>query len=136
MYNKNYGLRKEAYGYDSMPVIFCIGPAENSINCFIGLNFNHLSVMKKPFWEALNKKYNITDEDIRHLISKEDLLSIGSGIAEQGIRYYNRKNITNPKRIINSAIPKYIKHDGKFIMTDQNEENSRFSIDVADKGIR
>ena len=135
-YNDTWAMKNGSFKYDQLPVIFCIGPVEGNLNCFMGLNFNHLSIMKKPFFDAMNKKYNITNEDIRHLISREDLMSIGGGVAEQGIRFYNRKNVKNPKRIINSAVPKYIKHNGQFIMTDQNEEDSRFSVDVIDKGIR
>lgn len=131
----NSKLIKKIYDFDSMPIIFCIGPVENNLNCFMGLNFNHLSRMKKPFFDAMNERYKITENDIRHVISKKDILTIGKNVAEQGIRYYNRKNVRNPMRIINSAIPNYLNLDGKFILTTQEEEDSRFSVDTIDKGL-
>lgn len=135
MFNPKYKNNKDAYKYDALPVIFCIGPLEGSLNTFIGLNFNHLSVMKKPFFKAFAKKYNLIDKDIRHVLSLAEVLAVGGGMAQEGIRYYNRKNIRNPKRIKNFAVEKFIKNDGVFVMTDQNEEDSKFSIDVADKGV-
>lgn len=135
MQTKHNMFQLGAYAYDKFPIIYCLGPKENNLNCFAGINFNHLSNMKKPLWEALNKYYHITNDDIRHILTIDDFFHISKAF-EMGLRFYNRKNIRNPRRIINTAIPEYIEGHGAFVMSTQQVEDTRFSIDLADKGIR
>lgn len=120
-------------GYDTKPFIFCIQPSTKDINCIVGLNFNHLSNMKIPLWEEFNKTYKITNDDIRHAVSLENLFRISRAF-ELGIRYYNRKNIRNLERVYNSAVPQLISGHGNFSMMDQNVSDSRFAVSPINKG--
>lgn len=133
-YTFEYHNAKESVpGYDRFPFIYCIGPSTKNLNCFQALNLHHLPLsVRIDFMVRFDKLTHFRDDDIRKVFTCEELLdNFGQGIGLQNaIRYYNKKNILNPYRVLNKAVPLYLEYNGDIIMKDPGTIMNKYLLDL------
>lgn len=133
-YTFEYHNQKESVpGYDRFPLIFCIGPSTKNLNCFEALNLHHLTLNARvEFLIRFDKLSHFRDEDIRTVYTTEEIISyFGAGLGLQNaIRFYNKKNILNPVRVLNKAVPNYIEYDGDIIMKNPGTIMNKYLLDL------
>lgn len=122
-------------GFDEMPVIYCVSPDTSNINNFWGINFHYFRKdIQLYILERMVKDYNIMSEDsVRVLLDGKQLNNIYSNI-QIGLRCYNRKNVLDCYRIMNTYLPKYLELGDKFKIMDNNDRNSKFELAPGNKG--
>ena len=88
--------------------------------------------VRMEFLVRFDKLSHFRNEDIRFVYTTEELLSyFGAGLGlKNAIRFYNKKNILNPYRIINSAVPYYIEYDGDIIMKNHGTIINKYLLDL------
>ena len=133
-YTFEYHNQKETVpGYDRFPLIYCIGPSTKNLNCFEALNLHHLPLaVRIEFMCRFDKLSHFRDEDIRKVFTTEEVLSyFGAGLGLQNaIRFYNKKNILNPYRVLNKAVPLYIEYDGDIMMKNPGTIMNKYLLDL------
>ena len=72
------------------------------------------------------------DAETRNVFTAEELIgNFGTGLGIQGaIRYYNKKNILNPYRVLNKAVPLYIEYDGDIIMKNPGTVMNKYLLEL------
>lgn len=135
-YTFEYHNQKETVpGYDRFPFIYCIGPSTKNLNCFQALNLHHLPLsVRMEFMVRFDKFTQFRGADTRNVFTAEELIgNFGTGLGIQGaIRYYNKKNILNPYRVFNKAVPLYIEYNGDIIMKDPSYIMNKYLRDVGE----
>ena len=135
-YTFEYHNKSESVpGYDRFPFVYCIGPSTKNLNCFVGLNLHQLPLKARiEFIIRFDKFTRFREEDIRYVYTAEELIqNFGAGLGIQGaIRYYNKKNIMNPYRILNKAVPLYIEYDGDIIMKDPGTVMNKYFLELGE----
>lgn len=133
-YTFEYHNQKETVpGYDRFPLIYCIGPSTKNLNCFEALNLHHLPLeVRIEFMCRFDKLSHFRDEDIRKVFTTEEVLSyFGAGLGLQNaIRFYNKKNILNPYRVLNKAVPLYLEYDGDIMMKNPGTVMNKYLLDL------
>lgn len=133
-YTFEYHNSKETVpGYDKFPMIYCIGPSTKNLNVFEALNLHHLPLGARiEFMVRFDKLTNFRDADTRKVFTKEEIISyFGSGIGIQNaIRFYNKKNILNPYRVLNKAVPLYLEYDGDIMMKNPGTIMNKYLLDL------
>ena len=133
-YTFEYHSQKDSIpGYDLYPMVYCIGPSTKNLNCFQALNLHHLPLGARiEFMIRFDKLTHFRDADTRNVFTAEELIgNFGAGLGIQGaIRYYSKKNILNPYRILNKAVPLYIEYDGDIIMKDPGTVMNKYLLDL------
>jgi hypothetical protein len=136
-----YILEYDAYtqtakkkGFDGLPLIYCIGPDEMSINAFWGINLHYFDKSVQLYiLNQMQKQYHIFLEDVRVLLDGKQLNAIYSNMGI-GLRCYNRKNVMDSFRIKMPYVPKYLGLEGKFRIMDSNDAKSKFDLAPGNKG--
>lgn len=130
-YTFQYLSKKEKEGYDRDCFIYCIGPFEKNINCFIGLNLHHLTLSNRIrlFEKMLSDQQFIRDEK-RYFFNKETLMAY---LHEQdpkiaGIRVYDRRNANQIYRVKNEAVAKYLFEDGQLYMSNPSQKAIEYAL--------
>ncbi len=130
-YTFQYLSKKEKEGYDRDCFIYCIGPFEKNINCFIGLNLHHLTLSNRIrlFEKMLSDQQFIRDEK-RYFFNKETLMAY---LHEQdpkmaGIRVYDRRNASQIYRVKNEAVAKYLFEDGQLYMSNPSQKAIEYAL--------
>jgi len=84
------------------------------------------------FMCRFDKLSHFRDEDIRKVFTTEEVLSyFGAGLGLQNaIRFYNKKNILNPYRVLNKAVPLYIEYDGDIMMKNPGTVMNKYLLDL------
>lgn len=109
-------------GYDRFPFIYCIQPSETNLNCFMGLNLHHLPLQQRiQFMINFDKLSNFREADTRKIYTRDILINSIFPGCQDAIRYYNKKNIFNPKRIINKAVPLYLEYNGDIMLSNPSQ---------------
>lgn len=130
-YTFHYNSKNEKEGYDRDCFIYCIGPFEKNINCFIGLNLHHLTLSNRIrlFEKMLSDQQFIRDEK-RYFYNKETLMAY---LHEQdpkiaGIRVYDRRNARQIYRVKNEAVAKYLFEDGQLYMSNPSQKAIEYAL--------
>lgn len=130
-YTFQYLSKKEKEGYDRDCFIYCIGPFEKNINCFLGINLHHLTLSNRIrlFEKMLSDQQFIRDEK-RYFFNKETLMSY---LHEQdpkmaGIRVYDRRNARQIYRVKNEAVAKYLFEDGQLYMSNPSQKAIEYAL--------
>jgi hypothetical protein len=130
-YTFHYNSKHEKEGYDRDCFIYCIGPFEKNINCFIGLNLHHLTLSNRIrlFEKMLSDQQFIRDEK-RYFYNKETLMAY---LHEQdpkiaGIRVYDRRNARQIYRVKNEAVAKYLFEDGQLYMSNPSQKAIEYAL--------
>lgn len=130
-YTFQYNSKHEKEGYDRDCFIYCIGPFEKNINCFIGLNLHHLTLSNRIrlFEKMLSDQQFIRDEK-RYFYNKETLMAY---LHEQdpkiaGIRVYDRRNARQIYRVKNEAVAKYLFEDGQLYMSNPSQKAIEYAL--------
>jgi hypothetical protein len=130
-YTFQYLSKKEKEGYDRDCFIYCIGPFEKNINCFIGLNLHHLTLSNRIrlFEKMLSDQQFIRDEK-RYFFNKETLMAY---LHEQdpkiaGIRVYDRRNANQIYRVKNEAVAKYLFEEGQLYMSNPSQKAIEYAL--------
>jgi len=130
-YTFQYLSKKEKEGYDRDCFIYCIGPFEKNINCFIGLNLHHLTLSNRIrlFEKMLSDQQFIRDEK-RYFFNKETLMAY---LHEQdpkmaGIRVYDRRNASQIYRVKNEAVAKYLFEEGQLYMSNPSQKAIEYAL--------
>ena len=130
-YTFQYLSKKEKEGYDRDCFIYCIGPFEKNINCFIGLNLHHLTLSNRIrlFEKMLSDQQFIRDEK-RYFFNKETLMAY---LHEQdpkiaGIRVYDRRNARQIYRVKNEAVAKYLFEEGQLYMSNPSQKAIEYAL--------
>lgn len=130
-YTFQYLSKKEKEGYDRDCFIYCIGPFEKNINCFLGINLHHLTLSNRIrlFEKMLSDQQFIRDEK-RYFFNKETLMSY---LHEQdpkmaGIRVYDRRNAKQVYRVKNEAVAKYLFEDGQLYMSNPSQKAIEYAL--------
>lgn len=114
-YSFTYAAKNPVKGVDKDPFIFCIGPAENSLNCFVGLNLHQIPFAQRAeFIKLFQAQHAFMDQDTRIVLTQEQIKAMVPGI-EIGFRVYDKKGIKSCVRVVNSAVPNYIFSKGNII---------------------
>lgn len=117
-------------GYDRFPFIYCIGPSETNLNCFLALNLHHLPLQYRiEFMVLFDKLSNFRNEDTRKIYTKNDLINLYPG-CQDAIRFYNKKNILNPMRVLNKCVPNYLEYDGDILMSNPSELMNKYLLNL------
>lgn len=138
-YTFEYKSTKTTPGYDRFPMIYCIGPSIKNLNCFEALNLHHLPLeVRIEFVCRFDKLSHFRDEDIRKVFTTEEVLSyFGAGLGLQNaIRFYNKKNILNPYRVLNKAVPLYLEYDGDIMMKNPGTVMNKYLLDLGQNNKR
>lgn len=135
-YSFEYHNGKETVpGYDKFPFIYCIGPSTTNLNCFVGLNLHHLPLtIRMAFLVRFDELSHFRESDIRYVYTEDFIvkdLGVGLGI-KNAVRYYNKKNILNPYRIHNKAVPLFVEYDGDIIMKDPSYIMNKYLRDLGE----
>ena len=90
------------------------------------------------FIVRFDKLTNFRDADTRKVFTREEILSyFGSGIGIQNaIRFYNKKNILNPYRVLNKAVPLYLEYDGDIMMKNPGTIMNKYLLDLGQNNKR
>ena len=130
-YTFQYLSKKEKEGYDRDCFIYCIGPFEKNINCFLGINLHHLTLSNRIrlFEKMLSDQQFIRDEK-RYFFNKETLMAY---LHEQdpkmaGIRVYDRRNARQIYRVKNEAVAKYLFEDGQLYMSNPSQKAIEYAL--------
>ena len=130
-YTFQYLSKKEKEGYDRDCFIYCIGPFEKNINCFLGINLHHLTLSNRIrlFEKMLSDQQFIRDEK-RYFFNKETLMTY---LHEQdpkmaGIRVYDRRNARQIYRVKNEAVAKYLFEDGQLYMSNPSQKAIEYAL--------
>lgn len=127
-YTFEYKSTKTTPGYDRFPFVYCIQPSETNLNCFLALNLHHLPLKQRiDFMIAFDKISNFRDSDTRKIYTKEFLTTLFPNCFS-AIRYYNKKNVWNPKRVYNKAVPLYIEYDGNIVMSNPGQLMNKYLL--------
>jgi|SRR5574344_56970 hypothetical protein len=121
-YSFSYNPKTFNKDVDKFPFIYCIGPSLKSLNNFVGLNLHHIPLkVRFELIYKFQKFYNFMNVDRRYIITREQLETLvpGIGIA---IREYDKRHILDAYRIINKAVPLYLKSNG--ILIQASEDNA------------
>ena len=130
-YTFQYLSKKEKEGYDRDCFIYCIGPFEKNINCFLGINLHHLTLSNRIrlFEKMLSDQQFIRDEK-RYFFNKETLMAYlneqNSKVA--GIRVYDRRNARQIYRVKNEAVAKYLFEDGQLYMSNPSQKAIEYAL--------
>ena len=127
-YTFEYKSTKTTPGYDRFPFIYCIQPSEKNLNCFLGLNLHHLPLPQRiDFMIAFDKISNFREADIRKVYTKEFLTTLFPNCFS-AIRYYNKKNIWNPVRVLNKSVPLYLEYNGDITMSSPSQLMNKYLL--------
>ena len=116
-------------GYDRFPFIYCVQPSETNLNCFMGLNLHHLPLQQRiEFIVNFDKLSHFREADTRKVYERNVLVNTIYPGCQNAIRFYNKKNIINPMRVINHAVPSYIEYDGDIILSNPSQLMDKYLI--------
>lgn len=117
-------------GYDRFPFIYCIQPSLTNLNCFMGLNLHHLPLNERiEFMVNFDKLSNFREADTRKVYTREMLINTIFPGCQDAIRYYNKKNIINPMRVLNKAVPLYLEYNGDIMLSNPSQLMNKYLID-------
>lgn len=125
-YSFEYYPRKPKELYDVTPFLYCIGPVDKRDNLITGINLHHIDVASRVrLIEMMQRQYNILDDDNQHIISEESLNRLVPGVLF-GIRIYNLKNIFNPVRVKNPAVPLFLHEQGNIYLGTPDDKYMKY----------
>lgn len=125
-YSFEYYPRHPKELYDKTPFLYCIGPVAKRDNLITGINLHHIDVTSRVrLIEMMQRQYNILDDDKQHIISEESLNRLVPGILF-GIRIYNLKNIFNPVRVKNPAVPLFLHEQGNIYLGTPDDKYMQY----------
>jgi hypothetical protein len=125
-YSFEYYPRHPKELYDKTPFLYCIGPVENRTNLITGINLHHIDLKSRMrLIEMMQRQYNILDDDKQHIISEESLNRLVPGILF-GVRIYNLKNIFNPIRVRNPAVPLFLHEQGNIYLGTPDDKYMQY----------
>lgn len=125
-YSFEYYPRHPKELYDKTPFLYCIGPVAKRDNLITGINLHHIDVASRVrLIEMMQRQYNILDDDKQHIISEESLNRLVPGILF-GIRIYNLKNIFNPVRVKNPAVPLFLHEQGNIYLGTPDDKYMQY----------
>lgn len=125
-YSFEYYPRHPKELYDKTPFLYCIGPVEKRDNFITGINLHHIDLKSRMrLIEMMQRQYNILDDDKQHIISEESLNRLVPGILF-GVRIYNLKNIYNPIRVRNPAVPLFLHEQGNIYLGTPDDKYMQY----------
>ena len=125
-YSFEYYPRHPKELYDKTPFLYCIGPVEKCDNLITGINLHHIDLKSRMrLIEMMQRQYNILDDDKQHIISEESLNRLVPGILF-GVRIYNLKNIYNPIRVRNPAVPLFLHEQGNIYLGTPDDKYMQY----------
>lgn len=127
-YTFEYYPRHPKELYDKTPFLYCVGPVEKRTNLFTGINLHHIDLQSRyRLIEAMQRQYNILDNDAQHIISEESLNRLVPGVLF-GVRIYNMKNVYQLKRIKNRAVPLFLHEQGNIYMGTPDDKFMKYLL--------
>ena len=97
-----------------------------------------IGIVGRAYFNRDDQKIIQVNEDIRKVFTTEEVLSyFGAGLGLQNaIRFYNKKNILNPYRVLNKAVPLYIEYDGDIMMKNPGTIMNKYLLDLGQNNKR
>lgn len=125
-YSFEYYPRHPKELYDKTPFLYCVGPVEKRNNLITGINLHHIDLQSRyRLIELMQRQYNILDNDEQHIISEESLNRLVPGVLF-GVRIYNLKNIYNPVRVRNPAVPLFLHEQGNIYLGTPDDKYMKY----------
>ena len=121
-YSFEYYPRNTKRLYDKTPFLYCIGPLENAVNKFVGLNLHHLPFTDRcKLIKMMQMQYHFMDDDTQHIISQQSLNNLVPGVLFSW-RIYNMQCVYKLIRIKNAAVPLFLHEQGNIYLSTPDEK--------------
>lgn len=135
-FNYEYPVSKKTIGYDTVPLVFVIGPSTKNMNVFVAINIHHIGSKadRYGFVEKMQQDCGFMNDDIRHIYTEESIQRICStGVYKMSLRYYDKTKCRNIYRVKNGELGKYIMTDGDLTMSKPSQEEIKWNLEHRDK---